>query len=379
LKTTQIFFLPEIILQKVLHYKTNFLNPSETFIVRLVQNHVRYKPVALCYRERAFTEKLELYAVPKNGLESWINTAVFHANMSLPFYDKTLKNIQPAIIHAHFGYDAYKLTGLANKHKIPLITSFYGSDVSRLPSEFGWKRRYKKLAALGDHFIAATDFMKSQLTALGFPRNHISVVRFGLDLKKFKYHENSPAPQKIMMVGRMVEKKGFKYAIEALSNLCKIGMNPELNIYGYGPLEQSLKKYSEQLGISHSVHFHGYQPIEKIMEALNQHNIMLVPSTTASDGDMEGLPNTILEAMAKGTVVVASKHAAIPEAVIDQETGFLFDEKDIDGLTETLKLIIEGEYNLNNIRRNALALVEKQYSVTRMVEEVENIYDTIMA
>lgn len=371
--------MPEIILQKVLHYKTNFLNPSETFIARLVHNHVRYKTAALCYREKAFTEKLELYTVPESGFESWINTAAFYTNMPLPFYDKLLKNLQPALIHAHFGYDAYKLSGLANKHEIPLITSFYGSDVSRLPSEIGWKRRYKKLAARGDHFIAATDFMKSQLVDLGFPQNNISVVRFGLDVNKFEYLEKSLVPHKIMMVGRMVEKKGFKYAIQAVSNLCKIGMKPEINIYGYGPLEQSLKKYSDQLGISQFVHFHGYQPIEKIMEAHNQHNIILVPSTTASDGDMEGLPNTILEAMAKGTLVVASTHAAIPEAIIDQETGFLFDEKDVDGLTETLKLIIEGEYDLTNIRRNARELVEKQYSVTRMVEEVENIYDSITA
>lgn len=377
LKTYQIFFLPEIILQKVLHYKTNFLNPSETFIARLVQNHIRYQPSVLCYQKKSFTENLDVYEVPSGGFESWINVAAFHTNLSLPFYDKILRNLQPDLIHAHFGYDAYKLAKLAQKNEIPMVASFYGSDVSRLPSEFGWKKRYRKLAVMGDHFIAATDYMKSQLTALGFPEDKISIVRFGLDLKKFDYRENSLHPQKMMMVGRMVEKKGFKYAIQAVSNLCKMGKKPELNIYGYGPLQKSLKKFTEDLNVEHCVHFHGYQPIEKIMDAHDQHTIILAPSTTAADGDMEGLPNTILEAMAKGTAVVASRHAAIPEAIKDQETGFLFNEKDVDGLTDTLIKIMDGKFDLNSIRRNARSLVEKEYSVLRMIRQVEDIYDRI--
>lgn len=367
--------MPEIILQKVLHYKTNFLNPSETFIDRLVQNHLRYKPSVLCYRKKSFTENIEVHQVPSSGIQAWINIAAFHANLSLPFYDKTIQNLQPDLIHAHFGYDAYKLISLAQKHEIPLVVSFYGSDVSRLPSEFGWKRRYRILASNGSHFIAATDYMKSQLTDLGFPETKISVVRFGLNLKKFEYRENSLNPKKMMMVGRMVEKKGYKYAIEAVSNLFKMGLKPELNIYGYGPLKKRLQKYAADLQVDDCIHFHGYQPIETIIDAHDQHTLILAPSTTAADGDMEGLPNTVLEGMAKGTLVVASRHAAIPEAVKDKETGFLFDEKDVDGMTETLRKIVIGEYDLNTIRRDARSLVEKVYGITRMVHEVEQIYD----
>lgn len=366
-------------MKKVLHYKTNFLNKSETFIHRLVQNHHFYHPVALCYRRRFFTEELTTFEVPKQGLNALINFAAFHCNISLPYYQEIIRQEKPHLIHAHFGYDAVKLIKPAQTQNIPLLVSFYGSDVSRLPSELGWKRRYEKLAASADHFIAVTEFMKSQLVDIGFPEEKISIVRFGLDVDEFEYRENSLTPKKIMMVGRMVEKKGFEYAIQAISNLCKMGKEPELNIYGYGPLMDSLKKRSTHLDVDDCIHFHGYQPIEAIMDAHDQHSIMIVPSTTANDGDMEGLPNTILEAMAKGTPVVASRHAAIPEAIRDKETGFLFDEKDVNGLTKILQKIMDGEFDLNTIRKNARSAVEKEYGIYRMVEEVEDIYDQVTA
>lgn len=364
-------------MKKVLHYKTNFLNRSETFIHRLVQNHQMYQPVALCYRRRFFTESLRTFEVPKKGWDAWVNFAAFHCNISLPYYQEIISQEKPNLIHAHFGYDAVKLIQTAKNQNIPLVVSFYGSDVSRLPSELGWKRRYNKLATSADHFIAATGFMKSQLVDIGFPENKISIVRFGLDLNQIEYKENSLDPTKMMMVGRMVEKKGFEYAIQAIAKLQKLGKKIELNIYGYGPLLDPLKKLTIDLKVDDSVHFHGYQTIETIMEAHDHHSIMIVPSTTAKDGDMEGLPNTILEAMAKGTPVVASRHAAIPEAIRHKETGFLFDEKDVDELTEILTNIMNDEFDLNSIRRNARWAVEKEYGISRMVQEMEEIYDRL--
>lgn len=359
---------------KVLHYKTNYLNRSETFINRLVSNHQTYNPIALCYHAKTFTENIDIYESPKKGFSKYINNIAFHLNLPLPYYYQVIEKNQPDVIHAHFGFDAMKMVRLANYFNIPLIVSFYGSDVSRLPSELFWKQRYKKLSESGSHFIAATEFMKQQLIDLGFSEDKISVVRFGVDLNLYTFSNTFQKSNKLMMVGRMVEKKGFRYAIKAVAKLKEKGINAELNLYGNGPLMNELTELTHKLSLNGSVTFHGYQPIEKILEAHSEHSFLLAPSITAQDGDMEGLPNTILEAMAKGTLVIASKHAAIPEVIEHRKTGFLVKERDASEISNLLEELFEGNFNLDEIRMNAREMIQKEYNVVRMVSEIEQIY-----
>ena len=365
-------------MKKVLHYKTNYLNDSETFIDRLVKNHKKFSPVSLCYRPRSFTEGIPVFTPPDRGLTKWINFAAFHLNLPLPYYYKTIQQIRPDVIHAHFGFDAVKLMKISHLLDVPLVVSFYGSDVSRLPSEFGWKRRYRKLARHGTCFIAASQIMKDSLISLGFPEEKIHIVRFGVDMDVASFRGKYLHTPSIMMVGRMVEKKGFKYAIQALSELLTRGIHANLNLYGNGPLMESLRKLTVTLNLENQVQFHGYQPIENILDAHDNHSMLLAPSVTAQDGDMEGLPNTILEAMARGTPVVATRHAAIPEVIEHKKTGFLVEERDFITLADILEGIMKGEYDLETIRTNARQVVEAQYCVNRMVDEIEQIYDRVI-
>ena len=202
-------------MKTVLHYKTNFLNASETFIHRLISNHKNYTPSALCLNKRQFSEDIEVFEVPKAGLDKWVNQAAFHLNLSLPFYKRIVKQKKPNVVHAHFGYDGYKLLGICEKLDIPLIISFYGSDVSRLPDELFWKTRYRRMAKSRTRFVAASEFMKNQLIDLGFPPSKIDVVRFGLDLANLNKKRTNPPRNHWMMVGRLVEKKGFDVALKA--------------------------------------------------------------------------------------------------------------------------------------------------------------------
>src|SRR5690625_5409736 len=131
-----------------------------------------------------------------------------------------------------------------------------------------------------------------------------------------------------MMVGRLVEKKGCRYALKAIELLKQSGLEVEAHIFGDGRLRRKLALLSTQLRKDQQIHFGGFQPVDKILDELPRHSLLLAPSVRADDGDMEGLPNTILEAMAAGTPVLTTRHAAIPEAVMYRQSGLLIDERD---------------------------------------------------
>lgn len=364
---------------KVLHYKSNFLNRSETFIDRLIRNHINYQPVAMCIDKKHFTDHLPVFQQPQNGISTLINTACFHLNLSLPFYKKVIQQQSPDIIHAHFGYDGFRMYRVAKKTNTPLVVSFYGSDVSRLPTEFGWKRRYRKLAQYGQKFVAASDFMKSQLIELGFPKDHIEVIRFGVDLNLFCFKKEFNATNRLMMVGRMVEKKGFKYALQALSFLKSNKRRTiYIDLYGDGPLKKDLKKQAKELGIANQIKFHGYVSNTRVRKELQNHSILLAPSVTASDDDKEGLPNTILEAMASGVPVIASDHTAIPEAVKHRRTGLLVPEGDPEEIAYSVLELLDQQTDVEAIRGNARKLIEEAYSVERLVKNTEDLYSQII-
>jgi glycosyltransferase involved in cell wall biosynthesis len=296
----------------------------------------------------------------------------------LPFYEDTISTVKPDIIHAHFGYDGYRMIKPSQKMGIPLVVSFYGSDVSKLPSEFDWNRRYRKLANHGDQFIAISDLMKKQLIELGFPKQKIIVVRFGLDLNEFSFNPSYDSELPLMMAGRMVEKKGFGDALKAIKILNGEDLNFHLDLYGDGIQRDKLEKQANRWDISHLVHFKGRRSIDEIRKTFKNHSALLVPSVTASDGDREGIPNTLLEGMAAGTPVIAANHSAIPEVIHHKENGLMAPEGDAETIAERIKVIKGEKIDLFHLRQNARRKIEQEYELNRMVEDIENVYRRVI-
>lgn len=367
--------------KRVLHYKSRFLNPSETFIERLVTAHEGFDSQAMCLFRRDLCPELTVHAIPSPWRPSfWVNTLFFHVNLPLPFYRRTLRRVRPDVLHAHFGYDGFKVLSLAREQGIPLVVSFYGSDVSRLPGEWGWKGRFRRLTQGCAAVVAASAHMKGRLVQLGFPPEKVHVVYFGLDPERFAFRETHAMRGRMMMVGRMVEKKGFETAIHAMSRLAETGGHrPVLDLYGDGPLRAMLEGLVRELQLEERVRFHGMQGIDRVLEAHDQSDLLLAPSTTAADGDEEGLPNTILEAMSCGTPVVTTPHAAIPEVVRHGKTGFLVPERDPVALASTVEEIYAGRHDLEPIRRRAHDTILKQHTQRTMVRNIEAIYHHILS
>ncbi|MDZ7682585.1 MAG: glycosyltransferase [Fodinibius sp.] len=156
---------------------------------------------------------------------------------------------------------------------------------------------------------------------MDFPKIKIRVLKLGMNLDDIHFEQRQSAGPNLMMIGRMVEKKGFKYAIRAVATLKNNGTNVQLDLYGDGILREELEELAEQLEVTGNVTFYGQTDNDIVFDELYKHDILLVPSVQAKDGDREGIPQTAVEGMATGIPVIASDHAGLPELVDDEKTG----------------------------------------------------------
>lgn len=151
----------------------------------------------------------------------------------------------------------------------------------------------------------------------------------------------------VLFVGRLAEKKGVSYLIEAVKNI-----DVKLIIVGEGPLEKQLKRQAESQ--RNKISFLGGKTHEELKKIYASADIFVAPSITAKDGDKEGVPTTIMEAMASGLPVIASDSSGIPEVVSDGENGFLTEEKNVEDIAKKITLLIENADLYKRLKNGAI-------------------------
>ena len=246
----------------------------------------------------------------------------------------------------------------------PIVTSFLGYDVTREIRIKG-KGFYSRLFREGTEFNPNSQYLHSLLIANGAPEERTRVHRLGISLDLFGYvdrSESRPGPVLIAAVGRLVEKKGFEYLIEAAALLREQGTEFRIELAGSGPLEAELTARIQALDLTDRVTLLGWSTPGEVAALLQRADIFAVPSVVASDGDQEGLPLTLLEASARGLPIVGTRHSGIPEAVQDGKTGFLVDERDVQGLAAALDRLCRDRGLRLEAGRSARELVETCFS-----------------
>lgn len=286
---------------------------------------------------------------------------------------------RPDIIHCHYGpmgQRAIFLKDIGLKTKISTV--FHGYDLSAYLREHG-PDAYRELFAKGDLFLPVSEFWKRTLIDLGCPAEKIMVHHMGIDLQKFTFrvrHHVDGTPFKVLTIGRLVEKKGHIYAIEAIARLLEAGINVHYEIIGDGPLRDKLEQTVDRRNIRANVVFRGAADQETCLAYLNSAHCLLVPSVASARGDMEGIPVVLMEAMASGLPVVSTKHSGIPELLQDRQNGFLVGEKDVGELADTLRWLI-STYETNSVyTRNARNTVERHFEVRGLSAALMEFFET---
>jgi colanic acid/amylovoran biosynthesis glycosyltransferase len=297
----------------------------------------------------------------------------------LPFLDKGPYDI----VHCHFGPNG-KLGLLLKDIGVfsqKLITTFHGYDISSYLRSRG-NHVYEDLFKRGDLFFCVSERIREKLMRLGCEEQKITVLRCGIDTKKFHVppaESKKDERVKILTIARLVEKKGVEYGIRAVGKVLNKYPNLEYQIVGDGPLKDELHGLIEKQKVTRNIRLIGWKRQEEVVNLLRESDVLLAPSITAKDGDEEGIPVVIMEAMAHGLPVVSTHHAGIPEIVQDGESGFLIPERDVDALTERLERLIERPELRFAMGQNGRRFVEEHYDVDKLNDRLVRIYQQLLA
>jgi len=284
-----------------------------------------------------------------------------------------------AIIHCHFGPNgntgAYlKELGIPGK----LLTTFYGYDLTSHILQEG-TGVYKRLFAAGDLFLPICDYFRKKLIDYGCETGKIRVHPVGIELEKYRFSMRTLQPGStvtILHVGRLCEKKGFAYGLQAVAKLSRDHKNIRYLVVGDGPLREELQALAVDLQVLDYVEFVGPVDQDELVACYERAHLFLLPSLTARDGDQEGTPTVLLEAQAVGLPVISTLHSGIPEVVADGQSGFLVPEKDSDALHERLEYLISHPGEWPEMGKKGRAFIEKNFDIKILNQRLIKYYQT---
>ncbi len=249
--------------------------------------------------------------------------------------------LKPKVTLAFFGVPSGAVAWLLKKiFRIPYVISLRGGDVPGF-RPYDFHLYHKMLSPLlrviwkNASAIVANSAGLRDLALKFDSRFDIPIIPNGVDLREYSTDKRNWSPPRLLSVGRLVRQKGLDIALHALAGLKDLEW--EWRIAGDGPQLDMLTLLAKELGIDERVIFLGWQSRGQLIEQYKQANLFLFPSRH------EGMPNVVLEAMASGLPVIASRIAGNEELVMDGETGILFPSEDIDSLRDALhKLIVNS-------------------------------------
>src|SRR5207253_4630740 len=212
---------------------------------------------------------------------------------------------------------------------------------------------------------------------LGCDENKIDIVRTGIPLDEFPFREREvPADGqwRFLQASRLVQKQGIATTLHAFTTFLTHYPQATLTIAGEGPMLRELQELTRKLKIDNRVVLPGFLTPDKLREIYYASHIFLHPSETGSDGNQEGIPNAMLEAMATGLPVFATDHGGIPEAIENGVSGVLVPERDYEALSQALLKSVQDRHLLSRLAREGANAVAEKFDQQNQIRRLEEIY-----
>jgi len=376
----------------VASYCTTFLKPEMLHIYRQVSGLRRHATFVIC-KER---QCADMYPMPEGGVEL---APGVRSNFIRRFWLKYIKREPPIVyrgeygvlarllerrnadlMHVYFGHTGVHLLPFIQRWPKPTVVSFHGMDIQTRAHDSSYEVKLRELLQSTTLVLARSHSLLDRLRELGCPESKIRLNRTGIPLDQFPKIERA-APQDgawhFVQACRLIEKKGLDDALHAFARFAATHPKASFTIAGEGPLREPMEKLRDELKLGGQVHFAGFLKGSELSALYHQAHVFVHPSRMTEDQNQEGVPNSMLEAMATGLPVLATLHGGIPEAVSDG-SGFLVAERDRDGLFEAMSRLTEDPEKWRLMGDAASAQVREDFESAAQIEKLECAYDEAM-
>jgi glycosyltransferase involved in cell wall biosynthesis len=294
-----------------------------------------------------------------------------------------------SLVHAHWVVPGGFIAALS-RTKLPLVISLHGSDVFlaesnplvRLAARFAFRRA----AAV----TACSDDLRRRAVRLGAREETTTVVPYGVDTSRFKPDEQArqrlrhshglgPDDQVVVAAGRLVRKKGFEFLIDAVATLADRYPRLTLVVVGDGDLKDELRQRADRRQISDRMRLLGAVPQDEVANWLSAADVVVVPSVHDAAGNVDGLPNVLLEALSSGTPVVTTPAGGIGSVAVDGKTARVVPERDGAAIGVVIDQILQDPKLASSLGRAARAAMDRSHSWASVADRFENVYHQAMA
>jgi len=379
----------------VAHFIRKESQLKASFIQNQITNHIQFQPIIIYrYKSKKNDGGFAEFSLNDTPTLDLSEGKLFDINfrylkkISAQDGDKVkyfLKKNNAAVLHFHYGSDTCIYTDVLKNSGIPSVVSFYGYDASSFNSflfGYGGYLLRNRLFPLVDKVFAMSPDMKKDLIKAGCPEAKIIIHYYGTDVNLFK--DLTPVYTRkekitLLILASLVPQKGHLFLLKAFVQLVNNGCNNIiLRIVGSGELENQLKNFVNRNSLQNYVKFIGackYGSQEMLNELQNA-DIFVHPSVIAENGDKEGIPGTIVEAMSAGLPVISTYHAGIPFIIKNNESGLLISEGHTNALADAIKKLATNINLRAKLGQNARRFALENLDLLTKEKELENIYDS---
>jgi colanic acid/amylovoran biosynthesis glycosyltransferase len=289
---------------------------------------------------------------------------------------------KPDVVHVYYGHKAVKYIWMLMESQVPFVISFHGVDVVKFMDEKFYHKKLKIAFNEAELVMARSESLLERLKELGCPEEKLRLNRTPIPFDNIPFVERK-APEngqwRIIQACRLIPKKGIFTVLDALPRVLRDYPNLKYLLAGIGPSRDEIADAIRVRGLSDNVEMLGWLEQDELLEEYQKSHYFLHPSQLTQENDQEGVPNSMLEAMANGLPVVATYHGGIPEAVTNEEDGLLVPERSPKELAEAMLRIMDDSALLTKLSIRAAESVRAKFGFDNQIANLEGIYKEAVA